>query len=37
MGATIQQFMDKFETFRALPAGESFSIEVTDVEATAAA
>ena len=37
MGATIQQFMDKFEEFKTLPSGEPFTIEVTDVEATAAA
>ena len=37
MGATIQQFMDKFEEFKTLPSGESFTIEVTDQEATAAA
>ncbi len=37
MGATIQQFMDKFETFKTLPGGEPFTIEVTDLEATAAA
>ena len=37
MGATIQQFMDKFETFKTLPSGEPFTIEVTDLEATAAA
>lgn len=37
MGATMQQFMDKFEEFRTLPKGESFTIEVTDLEATAAA
>ncbi|MBE6029110.1 MAG: hypothetical protein E7226_03045 [Clostridiales bacterium] len=37
MGATIQQFMDKFETFKTLPGGEPFTIEVTDLEATAVA
>ena len=37
MGATIQQFMDKFETFKTLPSGEPFTIKVTDLEATAAA
>ena len=37
MGATIQQFMNKFEMFKTLPGGEPFTIEVTDVEATAAA
>jgi hypothetical protein len=37
MGATIQQFMDKFESFKTLPSGEAFTIEVTDKEATAAA
>ena len=37
MGAVTQQFMDKFEEFKALPSGESFTIEVTDVEATAVA
>ena len=37
MGTVIQQFMDKFEEFKTLPSGESFTIEVTDLEATAAA
>ena len=37
MGVTLQQFMDKFEEFKTLPGGESFAIEVTDQEATAAA
>lgn len=37
MGAAIQQFMDKFEEFKTLPSGESFTIEVTDQEVTAAA
>jgi len=37
MGVTIQQFMDKFETFKTLPGGEPFTIEVTDLEATAVA
>lgn len=37
MGATIEQFIGKFEEFKALPSGESFTIEVTDQEATAAA
>ena len=37
MGAVTQQFVDKFEEFKTLPSGEPFSIEVTDVEATAVA
>ena len=37
MGKQLQHFIDKFEEFRALPAGESFTIKVTDREATAAA
>ena len=37
MGATLQHFIDKFEEFQSLPAGESFTIEVTDQEATSAA
>ncbi len=37
MGAVIQKFMNKFEEFKSLPSGESFKIEVTDQEATAAA
>lgn len=37
MGAVMQQFMDKFEEFKTLSSGESFTLEVTDVEATAAA
>ena len=34
MGANIDHFMNKFEEFKNLPSGESFSIEVTDKEAT---
>ncbi|MBR6444209.1 MAG: hypothetical protein IKS63_02115 [Firmicutes bacterium] len=37
MGAVLQHFLDKFEEFKVLPAGESFNIEVSDQEATAAA
>ena len=37
MGATIDKFMAKFEEFKTLPSGESFAIEITDKEATAAA
>ena len=37
MGAVLQHFLDKFEEFRALPAGESFTIKVSDKEATDAA
>ena len=37
MGKQLQHFIDKFEEFRALPAGQSFTIKVTDQEATAAA
>ena len=37
MGAVIQKYLNKFEEFKALPSGESFRIEVTDKEATAAA
>lgn len=37
MGITLNGFMNKFEEFKTLPAGESFTIRVTDREATAAA
>ena len=37
MGATLQHFLGKFDEFKTLPAGESFSIKVSDQEATAAA
>ena len=37
MGATLQHFLGKFDEFKTLPAGESFSIRVSDQEATAAA
>ena len=37
MGATLQHFLGKFDEFKTLPAGESFSIQVSDQEATAAA
>ncbi len=37
MGATLSNFMNKFNEFKDLPSGKSFSIEVTDTEATAAA
>ena len=37
MGTTLQNFLNKFEEFKALPSGESFTIKVTDQEATAAA
>ena len=36
MGAALQHFIAKFEEFKALPAGESFTIKITDREATAA-
>ncbi len=36
MGANLDKFLNKFEEFKNLPSGESFSIEVTDKEATAA-
>ena len=36
MGVNLDKFLNKFEEFKTLPAGESFSIEVTDQEATAA-
>ena len=34
MGANLDKFMNKFEEFKNLPSGESFTIEVTDTEAT---
>lgn len=34
MGANLDKFMNKFEEFKNLPSGETFSIEVTDKEAT---
>ena len=37
MGATLQHFLGKFDEFKTLPSGKSFSIKVTDQEATAAA
>lgn len=37
MGITINKFMNKFNDFQALPSGQSFTIKVTDSEATAAA
>jgi|GEM_PF-5578337 len=37
MGATLNKFLDQFEKFQTLPGGETFRIEVTDAEATAAA
>ena len=37
MGATLQHFVGKFDEFKTLPTGESFSIKVSDQEATAAA
>ena len=37
MGAQLKNFMDKLEEFKALPSGESFTIKVTDQEATSAA
>ncbi len=37
MGATLQHFLGKFDEFKTLPAGESFTIRVSDREATAAA
>ena len=37
MGATLQHFLGKFDEFKTLPAGEFFSIKVSDQEATAAA
>ena len=36
MGANLDKFLGKFEEFKNLPSGESFSIEVTEEEATAA-
>ena len=36
MGVNLNKFMNKFEEFKNLPSGETFSIEVTDQEATAA-
>ena len=37
MGTTLQHFLGKFDEFKTLPSGKSFSIKVTDQEATAAA
>lgn len=37
MGKTLNTFMNKFEEFKTLPAGEAFTIRVTDQEATEAA
>ena len=37
MGVTLNNFMNKFNEFKVLPAGKTFSIKVTDTEATAAA
>ena len=37
MGSTLNSFRNKFEEFKTLPAGQSFTIKVTDQEATAAA
>ena len=37
MGITLNNFMNRFNEFKILPAGESFTISVTDREATAAA
>ena len=37
MGATLDRFIGKFNQFKSLSAGETFSIEVTDKEATEAA
>lgn len=37
MGVTLQHFMDKFNEFKTLPAGESFTIRLSQEEATAAA
>ena len=37
MGAQLKSFMNKLEEFKALPSGESFTIKVTDQEATAVA
>ena len=37
MGAAIQRLTGKYEEFMDLPGGESFTIEMTDEEATAAA
>ena len=34
MGITLNHFMNKFEEFKTLPSGESFTIRVTDQEAT---
>ena len=37
MGATLQHLLGKFDEFKTLPAGKTFSIKVSDQEATAAA
>ena len=37
MGVTLNNFMNKFNEFKVLPAGETFTIKITDTEATAAA
>lgn len=37
MGTAINKFTDKFNEFRTLPSGRSFSVTVTDFEATDAA
>ncbi len=37
MGAALNHFINKFNEFKNLPAGESFSIQATDAEATEAA
>ena len=34
MGSTLNAYLNKFEEFKALPAGQSFTIRVTDQEAT---
>ena len=34
MGVNLDKFLNKFEEFKNLPSGESFSIAVTDKEAT---
>ena len=37
MGVTLNNYLNKFEEFKSLPAGESFTIRVSDREATAVA
>ena len=37
MGSTLNSFKNKFKEFKTLPVGQSFTIKVTDQEATAAA